>query len=67
LKTSPVNKGRPRATTNTKFEWSRLESGGGRARPAPMGFGKTPGTNKKRTEKLIDEHKEFKKEIRKPR
>lgn len=55
-------------TQTQKFEWKKRESGGPRSKTEDLGF--TKSSYKKsapKTEKLVEEHKEFREEIRKSR
>ena len=54
--------------TENKFTWNKLESGGRREQTQSMGFtGNLSKKGTKKTERLVDEHKQFRKDIRKPR
>jgi len=57
-----------KAGNKSKFEWKKLQSGKKREKPQSFGFNGNP--QKKglpRAEKFVEEHKEHRKEIRKPR
>lgn len=51
-----------------KFDWGRRESGGPRKKTEDLGFdGNLQKKGVTKTKKFTEEHKEFRKDIRKPR
>ena len=57
-----------KASNRSKFDWKKLQSGGKREKPLSLGFdGNLQKKGLPKSEKFVEEHKEYKKEIRKPR